>query len=95
MGIYSNGVIFGIRMYDFNDEGFSNILFEQVYVDKINREQMIESYLVYEELSNKNKNKIFFNILTECMTTHELNNKKKYMDWYPISPEQFLKTFKI
>lgn len=29
MGIYSNGRIFGIQMYNFNDDDVSNILFEK------------------------------------------------------------------
>jgi hypothetical protein len=29
MGIYSNGSIFGIQIYNFNDDDMSNILFEE------------------------------------------------------------------
>jgi hypothetical protein len=29
MGIYNNGSIFGIRIYNFNDDDIANILFEE------------------------------------------------------------------
>ena len=31
MGIYDNGNIFGIKMYNFNDDDIANILFEKTY----------------------------------------------------------------
>ena len=31
MGIYDNGSIFGIRIYNFNEDEFANILFEKTY----------------------------------------------------------------
>jgi hypothetical protein len=31
MGIYNNGSIFGIRIYNFNDDDLSNTLFEEKY----------------------------------------------------------------
>ena len=52
MGIYSNGSIFGISIYKFNDDDLSN-------------EQMSETYLFYNELSDKNN--VFFKIYTECI----------------------------
>ena len=36
MGIYSNGSIFGISIYNFNDDDVSNILFEEKYDEIIN-----------------------------------------------------------
>uniref|UniRef100_A0A6C0HBS1 Uncharacterized protein n=1 Tax=viral metagenome TaxID=1070528 RepID=A0A6C0HBS1_9ZZZZ len=33
MGIYNNGSIFGIKIYNFNDD-FANILFEEKYDEK-------------------------------------------------------------
>ena len=94
MGIYSNGSIFGLRIYDFNDDDdFSNILFEQIYDKIMSHEQMSEAYLFYTELTNKNK--IYFKIYTECITTHDINNKEKFMMWYPMSLNVFLEKFNI
>jgi hypothetical protein len=35
MGIYTNGSIFGISIYNFNDDDLSNTLFEEKY-DEVN-----------------------------------------------------------
>jgi hypothetical protein len=47
MGIYNNGTIFGIRIYNFNEDEFSNILFEEKYDEIMSHEQMREAYLFY------------------------------------------------
>jgi hypothetical protein len=59
MGIYSNGSIFGIQIYNFNeDDDVSNILFEEKYDEVMSYHQMREAYLFYNSLADKNK--IFF-----------------------------------
>jgi len=90
MGIYSNGKIFGLRIYNFNDDDCSNILFEAKNDEIMSNEQMREGFLFYTQLVDKNK--IFFRIYTECSST--LNNPNyPYMDWHPISLNQFLEDF--
>jgi hypothetical protein len=54
MGIYNNGKIFGLRIYNFNDEGFSETLFEEKYDEIMSHEQMREAYLFYNEINDKN-----------------------------------------
>ena len=95
MGIYNNGNIFGIRIYNFNDDDFSNTLFEQTYDVIMSDEQKNEAYLFYTELNNNknNKNGIFFKIYTECSSTYDKHNNEKYMTWYPISLNLFLEKF--
>ena len=39
MGIYDNGNIFGIKMYNFNDDDFANILFEKTYNEIMSDEE--------------------------------------------------------
>ena len=74
MGIYSNGSMFGIQMYNFNDEEMSYI-------------QMMEAYLFYNNINDKNK--IFFKIYTECSSTLSYN-KDNFMMWQPLSLDTFL-----
>ena len=93
MGIYESCNIFGIRIYNFNDNDFSNILFEQKYNSIMNDEQKKEAYLFYNQLNNKNN--IFFNIYTECSSTHNIINKDTFMKWCPISLNIFLENFSI
>ena len=54
MGIYVNGTIFGIRIYNFNDDDFANILFEKTYTEIMSDEEKKETYLFYSDLNNKN-----------------------------------------
>ena len=92
MGIYSNGSIFGIQMYNFNDDDISNILFEEKYDEVMSYNQMREAYLFYDILYDKNK--IFFKIYTECISTLD-NNKDNFMMWYPLSLNTFLEKFGV
>ena len=95
MGIYSNGSIFGIRIYNFNDDDdFANILFEEKYDEIMSYGQMREVYLFYTEFSNKNdnKNELRFQYYTECSSTY---GEGIYLDWYPMSLNLFLENFGV
>ena len=90
MGIYSNGSIFGIQIYNFNDDDISNILFEKKQDEIMSCEQMREAYLFYTNLNDKNN--IFFKIYTECSST--LNqNRDNFMKWEPLPLDTFLEKF--
>jgi hypothetical protein len=93
MGIYYSGRIFGIRIYNFNDDDCSNTLFEEKYDEIMSHEQMREAYLFYTTLNDKDK--IYFKIYTECSSTYNLNNSENYMEWYSISLNMFLEKFGI
>ncbi len=92
MGIYSSDDIFGIRIYNFDDDENSNILYEQKYDLTMSNEQLREAYLFYNQLNDKNN--ISFQIYTECSSTLDVN-MKNFMMWYPISLNVFLKKFSI
>ena len=72
MGVYSNDSIFGIQIYNFNENDISNILFEKKYDEVMSYNQMKEAFLFYNNLNDKN-NKIFFKIFTECISTLSYN----------------------
>ncbi len=93
MGIYSNGIIYGIRIYTFNDDDLSYILFEKKYDVILSDDQKKEAYLFYTELETKN---VFFQIYTECSTTYGLqHNQNRFMMWEPITLDMFLEKFRI
>ena len=92
MGIYANGKIFGLRIYNFNDD-FSNTLFEEKYDEIMSHEQMREAYLFYNQINDKNN--ISFQIYTECSSTLDPYNKENFMEWYPISLNNFLEKFYV
>ena len=87
MGIYSNGSILGIQMYNFNDDDISNILFEEKYDEVMSYIQMREAYLFYNNLNDKNN--IFFQIYTECTSTLSYN-RDNFMGWQPLPLDTFL-----
>jgi len=87
MGIYTNGCIFGIKIYNFIDDE-CNTLFETKYYKIITNEQIKEVYFFYEELPNKEN--IFFKIYTECSSTY---GQGTFMMWYPMSKDSFLEKF--
>ena len=86
MGIYSNEDIFGIQIYNFNDD-ISNILFEEKYDEIMSYNQMREAYLFYANLNDKNN--IYFKIYTECNSTLSYN-RHNFMMWYPMPLDTFL-----
>ena len=92
MGIYNNGTIFGIQMYNFNDDDISNILFEEKYDEEISYIQMKEAYLFYNNLNDKNT--IFIKIYTECSSTLNYNSDN-FMMWHPLPLDTFLEKFGV
>lgn len=92
MGIYSDGGIFGIKMYTFNDDNICNILFEKKYDQVMSSIQMREAFLFYNGLTDKNK--IFYQIYTECSSTLSYNIDT-FMMWEPLSSDTFLEKFGI
>jgi hypothetical protein len=92
MGVYSNGSIFGIQIYNFNQYDISNILFEEKYDEIMSYNQMRESYLFYTNLNDKNN--IFIKIYTECSSTLSYN-RDNFMMWQPLSLDTFLEKFGV
>ena len=90
MGIYDNGSIFGIKMYNFNDNDFANILFEKTYNEIMSDEEKKKAYLFYTELNNNNE--IRFQYYTECSSTY---GKGFSLRWYPMSLNIFLEKFDV
>lgn len=87
MGIYSNGSIFGIQIYNYNDD-ISTILFENKFEEEMSYNQMREAHIFYSNL--KNKENIFFKIYTECSSTLDFN-LNNFMMWQPLSLDDFYK----
>ena len=90
MGIYYNDSIFGIRIYNFNDDNFANILFEKTYNEIISDDEKKNAYVFYTELTNKNE--IHFQYYTECSSTYD---KGIFLMWRPLSLKNFLEKFSI
>jgi len=89
MGIYSSNNIFGIQIYNFNDD-ISNVLYEEKFDEIMSYQQMREAYLFYNNLNNKEN--LYFKMYTECIITLDNNN---CMMWHPLSLNTFLEKFNI
>jgi hypothetical protein len=92
MGIYSNGSIYGIQIYNFKDDDVINVLFEKKYNEVMSYHQIKEAYLFYTNLNDKNN--IFFKIYIECSSTLS-NNKNNFMMWNQLSLDTFLTKFNV
>lgn len=49
MGIYSDGRIWGIRIFTYTDDNLSKTVFEQTYPEPMTHSQMREAFLFYTE----------------------------------------------
>jgi len=90
MGIYDSGSIFGIRIYNFNDDEFQNVIYEKKSNDVISEEEKKEAYLFYNKLNNQSE--IRFQYYTKCSSTY---GKGNFLTWYPMSLNVFLEKFDI
>lgn len=90
MGIYNSDSIFGLKIYNFNDDDIANILFEKKYDKIMSNEQMREAYLLYIEMNNKDD--IRFQYYTECSSSY---GEGTYFNWCPMSLNLFLEKFCI
>ena len=89
MGIYDSGKIFGIRIYNFNDDA-DDILFEKTYNEIMSDEEKKKAYLFYTALNNKNE--IRFQYYTECSSTY---GEGFVLMWSPMSLNLFLENFGV
>jgi hypothetical protein len=90
MGIYDSGLIFGIKMYIFDDDDFSNTLFEKTYDNEMSDEEKKKAYLLYKELYNSNNKLIHFQYYTECSSTY---SEGTFLRWFPMSLDLFIEKF--
>ena len=90
MGIYSNGKIFGLRIYHFTEDDIGNTLFEEKQDETMTHAQMREAYLFYTELNNKSE--IHFEYYTECSSTYR---EGLFLKWCQMSLNLFLEKFGI
>lgn len=89
MGIYTNYDIFGIRIYTRKNDNMNTLFYRKrdVIMSDI---EIMEAYLFYQELHNKEN--IYFQIYTECSSTYD---EHVFMMWYPIPLNTFLQKFDI
>lgn len=94
MGIYSDGTIFGIKLFLISDNGV-NVLYEKQYEEIMTDEQKQQVYEFCQELPKNVMNKLEIHIYTNCQDTYESCNNAVYRMWYSICLEHFLQEFNM
>ena len=75
MGVYSNGVIYGIRFTSLDD----HVLYERIWLGDATPSQIQEVRATYEGLAVEVD--IFF--YTSCSTTYDIGESAPFMAWWP------------
>jgi hypothetical protein len=95
MGIYSNGAIYGLKIYlrnDTEDDDGVNVLFE-IQLDSILSDELKkQAKICYLGLSDLDKSTAKFEIYTECTSTYNLSI---FRMWMPITSDLFIRHFDI
>jgi hypothetical protein len=92
MGFYSDGTIFGIKLFSISDDCV-NILYEKLYQEIMTDEQKQYVYNFCQSLPKNIMNKLEIRIYTNCQDTYESCNNVVYKMWYPINLDDFLQEF--
>lgn len=85
MGIYHDGIIFGIKYG--NEE--SGTLFEETFDTEMNKEQVESFKEKYIELSNKDD--YYFHVYMATQDTYSREPSPIHMYWWPIRKEALIK----
>lgn len=88
MGIYTSGIIYGIRMYTLDDDRNSVIIYEVKQDAVMDRDRLRETKLFYGGLNENDKSDVNFQIYTTCSTTYDhdgLDDNCKIWDRIPLS----------
>lgn len=88
MGIYVDDAIYGIRIYNFDENDELNTLYEKKYDTVMNHDQMTNAYLFYMELLNKSTPNMNLQYYTKCWDTY---SESTHFGWWPMTLEQLKK----
>lgn len=91
MGIYSNGCIYGVRLYRYSDEDATTTLFEALQENILTAEQMRRAYDFYTVLEDTSNVRV--EVYTECSCTYNMEETQYFMMWQPMHVEAFLDKF--
>lgn len=84
MGIISNNLIYGIKIYKFI-QAESHILFECKYDTEMTYEMIIQTKSVYNSLLQPG---LFFQVYTKCRRPY---SNEEFMRWIPITESNYNK----
>ena len=83
--------IYGIKIYSFIEDDYI-ILFEKKYDEIMTSEMKKEAKVFYENLNEKNKKNLKFQIYIKCKS---IVAEENCMIWWKITLDEFIKEFGI
>ena len=93
MGIYSNGIVYGV-CWSINDLSYNVIkLFERTYETKLNIQQIQEIKVEYDKLSDTQRANVHIQFYTCCSSSYDAENVSTFMSWFPGSTEAIEELF--
>jgi len=81
MGIYSDGNIYGIAI-SLQVDTFYTELFNKIYPTKMTYEQIQEAQILYNKLTEGEKNSLHIRFYTSCSSTYD-EGTVPFMSWFP------------
>ena len=91
---YTSGDIYGIKLYlNYSDD--VKILYEIKMKDILSEDQKKEIRLVYNELNEKEKDNLLFEIYVKSSSTSSTNSNEIVMIWEPITSDFFLQNIGV
>jgi hypothetical protein len=89
MGIYYDGIVYGIGWELYNEDYTKCIIkFEKKYEEKMTTEQIQEVKSDYDKLSEDEKEQCAYFFFTSCTTTYEIINTPTMGVPYMVSKER-------
>ena len=93
MGIYVNyDQLFGIKIYTFNEDGNSKVLFEIKEDTPLSYDQMCQAYRFYKYGGVCDIDEMYFSVYVECTSTLNIPPINTKM-WQKYSLKSFLANF--
>ena len=96
MSVYSDGNIYGVSWYIYNEYGDYIKKYEKIYFEKLNFLHIQEIKKEYYKLTRNELNHAKFKIYTYCTTTYNINFNNEYgtfMCWYPANKRDIKNLF--
>lgn len=83
MGIYSDGIVYGVCWNVYDNTGDFVKRYEYTQKEKLNEIQIREIKKEYDNLTEEYRKNMTISFYTCCTTTLDVNCSGNFMTWYP------------
>ena len=85
MGMYTDGNVYGVYIYTYDDDDNLTVLLDKKYDAKMTTEQIIEVKTEFDNLSEDISKEISIRFYVSCNTSYELANSGPFISLWPGS----------